>query len=309
MLEKQECEGLEAMELGVDNKGLRGVYAKANFQLGEYICAFPFPSTLLMEDNMKSNMDGIFASIEDPNIRQGLRLLQDFVHHDDASVLWKPYLDTLPVTTDAQFDGTPDFWDEEIIQELQVPRLVEESLRRKHEIARVAHAVGVSQDKLQWATWVGRTRGFSTFKVLRNDGGDEASLQQRAVLLPYLDMLNHNSVSPNASIEVVESPGSYEDSFYALQALTPIFIGDEITICYGTGRETCLDLLSTYGFWLSDDPADEFLLDWSAVDPHWTTSLEQDEVALKEATDATLQTILSLRIHLKQLQERVDEKQ
>lgn len=309
VLEDHECEGFEALELGVDNtSGLRGVYAKLDFSPGEYICAVLFPSTLLLEDNLESSMAGpVFESIEDTNIRQGLRFLQDFCHDETSSKQWQPYLDTLPTTNDEQFDATPDFWGDSVIRQLQIPRLMEESLRRKREIARVANEVGVSMEELQWATWVGRTRGFSTFKVLRNDEGDEATLQQRAVLLPYLDMLNHNGVSPNASIEVVETPGSYEDSFYALQALTPISAGDEITICYGTGRETCLDLLSTYGFWLSDDPADEFMLDWSAVGPQWTTTLEEDQADLKETSDPTLEKVLSLRIHLKQLQERIEK--
>jgi hypothetical protein len=304
ILEEEECEGLEALELGVDENGLRGVFAKLSFQPGEYICALPFPSSLLMEDNLHSDMNGIYETIQDNTIRQGLRLLQDFIHNNDndTRLKWKPYVDTLPTTTNAHFDATPDFWEDDIIHQLQIPRMIEETLARKREMCRVAKQAEISPTDLQWASWVARTRGFSTFKVLRNDEGDEATLQQRAVLLPYLDMVNHNGVEPNASIEVVESPGSYEDSFYALQALTPISVGDEVTISYGTGRETCLDLLSTYGFWLPNDPADEFMLDWSAVNPQWTTTLEEDEIALQEATDTSLQKVLSLRIHLKQLQ-------
>ena len=306
MLEEQECEGLEAIELGYNehHHGLRGMHAKIDFGRGEYICALPFPSALLIEDSLESSTDGIFATIEDSDLRQGLRFLQEFVRDDKASTIWKPYLDTLPTPTDAQFDATPDFWAERVMEELQVPRLMKESLQRKQEIARVAHEAGVAVDDLQWATWVGRTRGFSTFKVLRNEKGDEATLQQRTVLLPLLDMLNHNGVSPNASIEVVESPGSFEDSFCALRALVPISAGDEITISYGTGRETCLDLMSKYGFWLPFDPADEFMLDWSSVDPQWTTTLEQDEATLQETTDLTLRKALSLRVYLKQLQKR-----
>ena len=84
VLEEEECEGLEALELGVDENGLRGVFAKLSFQPGEYICALPFPSSLLLEDNLHSDMNGIYETIQDNSIRQGLRLFQDFVHNNDS---------------------------------------------------------------------------------------------------------------------------------------------------------------------------------------------------------------------------------
>jgi SET domain len=194
-------------------------------------------------------------------------------------------MNCLPKINDAQFDATPDFWEESVIQELQIPRLIETSLERKRE---TAHSLD-----LQWATWIMCSRGFSTFKI-----NQDGSLQRRTVLIPYLDMLNHD-VSPNASIEVVECPGSYQDSFYALQALKSISAGEQITIGYGI-RETSLDLLSKYGFWIPDNPADDFI-DWNMVDPQWTTILEQDKAKLETTTDVTLRQVLLLRIHLKQL--------
>jgi hypothetical protein len=269
-LHKQECEGLETTRLGHDETGLRGIFAAQDFEPGEYICAIPFPATLLVEDNISGDES-----------QGGMRFLETF-YNDDT---YKYYMDYLPKLRDSQFDATPDFWEESVIQQLQIPRIVQKALERKRETAHLPH--------LQWATWIVGSRGFSTFKV-----NPHGSLERKTVLIPYLDMLNHG-LSPNASIEVVECPGSYQDSFYALQALQSILKGEQITINYGI-RETSLDLLAKYGFWIPDNPADDYI-DWDAVDPQWTSTLEQDKATLETTTDATLRKVLLLRIYLKQL--------
>ena len=272
-LQMQECEGLDTTQVAYDEAGVRGIFAKQDFEPGDYICAIPFPATLLIED-----------SIDGDDSQAGLKFLDTFCQEDN----YKYYMNCLPKINDAQFDATPDFWEESVIQELQIPRLIETSLQCKRETAHLLD--------LQWATWIICSRGFSTFKV-----NQDGSLKRRIVLIPYLDMLNH-AVSPNASIEVVECPGSCQDSFYALQALKSISAGEQITIGYGI-RETSLDLLSKYGFWLPDNPADDYI-DWNMVDPQWTTTTEQDKATLETITDGALRQVLLLRIHLKQLRSK-----
>jgi hypothetical protein len=266
---------LDTTRLAYNEAGLRGVFSTQDFAAGDYICAIPFPVTLLVEQD----------SINDDESQAGLRFLDMFCNDDDTDK-YKYYMECLPTLYDSQFDATPDFWDESVILQLQIPRLVEESLKRKRETAYLPH--------LQWATWIIGSRGFSTFKV----NPDGTTLQRKTALIPYLDMLNHG-LSPNASIEVVECPGSYQDSFYALQALESIPKGEQITINYGI-RETSLDLLSKYGFWIPNIPADDYI-DWNAVNPQWTTTLAQDKAVLETTTDATLRQVLLLRIYLKQL--------
>lgn len=272
-LEEQECEGLETTQLGFDAAGLRGIFATEDFEPGDYICAIPFPATLLVSESINS---------DESQVEQGQKFLDKFVDED----AFKYYMDCLPHLGKRQFDATPDFWEESIIQEFQIPRLVKESLDRKRETS--------CKTNLQWAAWIVGSRGFSTFQI---KGGNK--LLKRTVLIPYLDMLNHG-LSPNASIEVVECPGSYQDSFFALQALDHISAGEQITINYGI-RETSLDLISKYGFWIPDNPADEYM-DWKTVDPQWTTTLAQDEAALERTSDATFRQVLLLRIHLKRQQ-------
>jgi hypothetical protein len=66
-----------------------------------------------------------------------------------------------------------------------------------------------------------------------------------------VDFLNHGgtgaSSTTNAALEVVETK-SYDESFYALVATEPIRKGQEIRICYGTGKETSLEIFVKYGF-------------------------------------------------------------
>jgi len=171
--------------------------------------------------------------------------------------------------------------------------------------------------------------GLTTLKVCNNDDDDDVedataaatTILSRTVLLPYLDMLNHDDINdPNTSIEVVvEIPDGCDESFHALRALRPIKAGDQLTISYGTGRETSLDLFSKYGFWTTENPFD-CDIDWdNAAKARWTTSLRQDELSLEKvlldeaggsdndddddnsSLASPQKTILSLRIHLKKL--------
>lgn len=398
--EKEEIEGVDISEiLTNDGAGLRGLFAREGqdaIGVGEYICAVPFTASLLIEDRILSNGDGddddpaggdngvefealLSDNNIDPDVVRGFKFLDSFVAGGEEK--WRCYLDCLPKPMNREksklFDPTPDFWKESDIRKLQVPRMVEESIRRKRDVSKLVAAArgcggngnsdsntggdenigpvlqrasGIARSRwrdffssssstidgsnaaneasvslLQWATWIVRSRGFSTFKLVREEaqdnvgdneadcGGGSSSIQTRTVLLPFLDMINHSD-DPNASIEVVEVPGAYDESFYALQAIRPIESGEEITISYGTGRETSLDLFAKYGFWTNCNPSDEYI-DWdNAVDGQWTTTLDEDIQLLRSLTqsdnsnsDAVMESILNLRIHLKRLQQEKDE--
>jgi hypothetical protein len=325
---------------------VRGLFAtdESSFEAGEYILAIPFSATLFLRDSLNNDSAMIDASdlcevlkgedIES-DVLDGYLFWMKFCLGENEQ--WKPYLDSLPGLYDSNFDPTPDFWSEEEIRQLQIPQLIRDSACRKRDAQRVlaAHrrrfprersSMAMSLEALQWSIWIVRTRAFTSFtlRAAANGGGaseDNESIASvtttaattskevhpRTFLIPIIDMVNHDC-DPNAELEVVDVPGSYDESFFALRAIAPVQPGNPITILYGTGHETSIDLLARYGFFPPDNPAD-LGLDWDLVRPEWTTTSEQDRrelllLANNESQSAATHTALRLRLHLKDLQKR-----
>jgi hypothetical protein len=320
-LEDEECEGLEAMEVGFSKDkeedgaggaGLRGIFAKERLEPGKFICAIPFVSTLLVDETFFAGTSSE-KQLSGERLESALQFLDKFSGEEEGNNnnKWKPYLDCIPKSVnDPNFDPTPDFWSDEEIGQLEVPELVDEMVTRKRGLERMASennsnsdSGGVDLDQLQHAAWVIRTRAFTTLKKAMTLDGTEGLLQ-RTVLIPYLDFVNHDSQQPNAELQVVETK-EYDESFYALAATRPIPKGAEIRLAYGTGKETSLALFGNYGFLPQDNQQNDQqileLLDLESI--NWSTSLEEDEAMLaEEATAGTRKTALSLRVYLKQLQ-------
>ncbi|KAL7579977.1 hypothetical protein ACA910_004970 [Epithemia clementina (nom. ined.)] len=284
---------------------------------------------------------------------------------------YKAYIDCLPkmmVEDSSSWNEitTPDFWTLDEVDQIPVPRLRELTRFRKNLVQEMAHLVppqlsttlstarnlnhgsGTSNDNavqaelLQWATWVIRTRAFTTFRrvsqvdEIRGDSEPAAAatatasttqLQKRCFLLPLLDLVNHaNAEDANVALEVLETPGDLDSSMFALRAIHDISTGDELTMTYGTGLETSLDLLDRYGFWLENystanenqdasegsqksdgHNASEALifgndhrLDWSLVEDAWkanvannTATQQPNHPCSKESSDYDSNVLLS----------------
>ena len=122
------------------------------------------------------------------------------------------------------------------------------------------------------------------------------------VLLPYLDMINHSSDNPNAELHLIDP--EKDDAWFAIRATRPIKKGKEITISYGaSGAETSVGLLMNYGFVPEENKIDTLLLRNGGEDcidslDGWSTSLEEDEAQLSQATGNEV-NILKLRTKLK----------
>lgn len=284
-LESEECEGLRATEIGFHPKSkLRGVFAKESFEEGEFVVAIPFVSTLLIDESFAKDSSEIEKAYQfHIKHRRGVE-----------SSKWKPYLDCLP-TRESHFSATADFWEDDAIEALQIPRLIQETLQRKRAIHGLTeHNPDITFNELQFTTWLVRSRAFSTFKAT-TDGREQTTLRSRSVFIPYIDFVNHSTKS-NVEIQVIET-ASDDESFFALAATCRIAVGMEILLSYGTGRENTLDLFSKYGFYTKNNPNDANLDFNSAV---WTTTLKEDENSAKLAS-STMNDALTLRAHLKQI--------
>ena len=268
-LEEQECEGTESLAIGWtlrtdDNDDrLRGLFSTEDFQTGEFLFAIPLPATLLVQeiiihgdDNDDNDSIGNGEECSDEEMKQAVAFLDLFL----TNPTWEPCINCLPRVDQASFDGTPDFWTPQALKRFPVPLLRQRSRERYRRVQRESSKKREYPTKqLQWALWIIRSRGFTSLKQLV--GG---KIRERTMLLPLIDMINHDGENPNACIEVIETD-SYDTSFIALQAHRPIARGEQITLRYGTGFENSLELLDKYGFFTRDNPNDE-RIDWDLVD-------------------------------------------
>jgi hypothetical protein len=127
-------------------------------------------------------------------------------------------------------------------------------------------------------------------------------------------MANHRSKEFNAAITILDP--EKDEAWFALQVTRNIPIGKEITVAYGSGADTSIELLLNYGFVEPGNPMDAYLLkkekknqntpeDCIATISDWTTTLDEDKAMLAAMTenddDANhLQNILRFRIQMKE---------
>ena len=315
-LKKEECEGIGAeggTEIGICGAtGRRGLFAADDYQSGEMMLGIPFPCGLTLA------MDDIsIGESSDPEL--GLRLLKLLTDHKsgngkDSSVDFGPYFESFP-TQEEHFDATPDFWTVPEIEQLELPPIIEKALERKEGIGRLAQSQNVNESELQFATWLVKSRGFTLLKpMIVTNSPDTAntddtmeepqtSIVSKTVLMPYLDMINHiNPESANAELQVLETK-TEDESFYALQATRSIRKGAEITIAYGTGKESTVDLLASYGFVPNKNTRDAKFMAEKWSDHSWSTTLEEDEANLENLSgdpgNEVVKQILQFRIRMK----------
>lgn len=312
-LEEEEVEGLDRLDVGSDDNGLRGVFAKEAIQQGEYICAIPFVSTILVDETF------VETTKEDAYLQSASKI-ENAVHFLEISQKeqekWHAYFDCLPSTRNNHFHATPDFWSREEIGELEVPLIVDDVLSRKAELEKLAQAGDWELNRLQVASWLVQSRAFTTLKKAIELDPDNAEnitkegLLQRTVMIPFLDFLNHASLGANTELQVVETK-AYEESFYALTAICNIEKGTELRLQYGTGKETSMELFAKYGFLPQHNTQNDDAFLQTAAPVSWSTTLEDDKEKLKQilqdetkSADATIaiqKQILSFRIYTKEL--------
>ncbi|KAL9187041.1 hypothetical protein ACHAXT_010761 [Thalassiosira profunda] len=306
-----------------NEQGLRGLHATKDARSGAIVVEIPYDAALLVGDTLWATIfddfDGIPGSEgwdeEDlDDAYQGLNFLQTLRNDPE----YAPYVESLPEKPASSEEAglTPDFWPEESIRQLEVPAYVQKILDRKRIVEEVAKKNGVDEHDLRWATWMIRSRRFTTWNMIDDPNAEDESLfgviprrnkieQIQGFLLPLIDMANH-AHDPNAALKISVNRWTREfddTSTFALRALRPIKRGEEVTIAYGDGDRTSLDFLDKYGFFLEGNPADE-TIDWDELGPEFTTSLAEDEAelaALEGSASAIRQTTLSLRVLMKRL--------
>ena len=299
-------------EIGYDENGFRGLYATKAFKKGDIICKIPSDCALALAD------PSVAAENEMSVVDGAVNYLQWYAMNPQARAMWSPYIDTLP-TREANFDPTPDFYSDEEIAQLEFPMIVKQALERKEQLAEAAQKTNIPIDDLQFSTWLVSSRSFS-IKITIDDsdlvrettGSDDLKGNSAAykvkeqglrVLLPYLDMINHESHNFNSELHLIDP--EKDDAWFAIRATRPIKKNKEITISYGAaGVETSVGLLMNYGFIQDENKFDSLLLKNGGDDcidsaEGWTTSLEDDEQQLAAGVSGNMANVLRFRTKMK----------
>ena len=305
-LQKQKAD-IQNVDVGFDpNTQRRGLFATKNFKKGQIICKIPSDCALALSDPAKKGEDA-------PTVAHGgANLLRMYIQDPQQRDIWAFYLDTLPQSPGS--DATPDFMDSSEIDLLEFPRVVERAKERKQQIQELATANNIPVDDLQYATWIVSSRAFPI--SLSSDDITAATFDERGqviakadrkwirVLVPYIDLANHNS-DPNAKLTLIDP--QKDDAWFALEALRPISQGKEICIAYGSGVDSTAELFLNYGFVPTENKIDALMLkkggdDAIASIDGWSTTLEEDRAMLEMTSedDVNLRKILSFRIKLKE---------
>lgn len=320
-LTAQKSMGVEqgVVEIGFqENSQQRGLFATTNIKKGQVVCMIPSDLALALSDPAKFGEDA-------PTWAHGGRNFLSMYWNDaTARSMWSPYLDTLPTRESPCFTATPDFFSDEEIELLEFPRLINNVRKRKADIAQLAQEDGLDYDELQFATWLVSSRAFNVNLSENDNGGGEQDeeiqyddrgqvitkagkgLKSIRVLVPFLDMVNGESSSPNCRFTMIDP--KKDEAWFALEANRPISAGKEITISYRSGIYSSVELLLNYGFVPKENKVDNFMLKKggegaiTSLDG-WTTTLEEDQTMAKMMEgeeDSPLKKILAFRTKLKE---------
>lgn len=238
-----------------DTEMLRGVVAMRDVKKGENIVRIPY------EVAVNLGQEG-----GDPTL-PALELLRDYCQvlgsssETATNSQRKSYFDMLPPFRGDDCLGSTDFFSGEALEALQAPLVVEETLKRRgrsktrfeQDIANDAtfpswiDGTPVTEEHLQWAVWL------ITSRVLTVQGDAEEGKSYR-LLIPFLDMCNHDRNSPH-----VLSGRAVPGGDLKIVAGAAVKAGEQINICYGGGVAGNDRFLQDYGFLDSDGGADKIV--------------------------------------------------
>lgn len=319
--------------IGLKENGQRGLFANKNFEKkggGQILCKIPSDCALALSDPAKKGQDA-------PTIAHGgANLWTMYLSSQDAAdekrrQIFGPYLDTLPKRDDVT-TPTPDFLSLDELQLLEFPRMIHKAQERLAQIQQVSQETGIPFDDVQYATWLVSSRALPLAISADNetmaefdDRGQVVSKANRQwirVLVPLLDMVNHQSQNPNAKWTLIDP--QKDAAWFALESIRPIAAGQEITMAYGSGVDSSVELYQNYGIVLPPSQPrhfiDTLMLKKGGDDclnsiQDWTTTLQEDErmlemllsqdktdsaAAAADAATVNLKKILAFRIKLKQ---------
>jgi hypothetical protein len=224
-----------------DGIKLRGIVALKDMKKGDVMIRIPYSLAVNL------GQEGV-----DPT-GPAVTLLRDYCEtlgKEGASTTSekRAYFEMLPPFRGDDCLGTTDFFSGEALEALQNPLVVEETIKRREKCcARFSMDIddsfpkwidgtSVTEEHLRWAVWL------ITSRVLTVQGDAEEDKSYR-LLIPFLDMCNHDRSSPHVLTGRAVPGGELK-----VVAGTIVKEGDQINICYGGGQAGNDRFLQDYGF-------------------------------------------------------------
>uniref|UniRef100_A0A7S1FT81 SET domain-containing protein n=1 Tax=Corethron hystrix TaxID=216773 RepID=A0A7S1FT81_9STRA len=247
---------------------LRGVVALRDLKKGEEILAVPYEMAL---DLGREGADPTLPAVA---------LLQEICRGGKARSEHRPveragYLAMLPPFLGADCRGSTDFWSEAALDALQCPFVADET-RSRRELVRLRHerdcaplvpdrdgerigdgstlalpgpedpvgavfaeaeaAEHAAELHLRWATWLVTSRVLTV-------QGPAGSNSARRLMIPFVDMCNHDRSSPHVLSGRAEPGGMLK-----VIAGRDVVAGEQVNICYGGGVAGNDRFVQDYGF-------------------------------------------------------------
>jgi hypothetical protein len=224
-----------------DGMKLRGIVALKDMKKGDVMIRIPYSLAVNL------GQEGV-----DPT-GPGVALLRDYCEtlgKEGASTTSekRAYFEMLPPFRGDDCLGTTDFFSGEALQALQNPLVVEETIKRREKCCerfsmdiddsfpKWIDGTSVTEEHLRWAVWL------ITSRVLTVQGDAEEEKSYR-LLIPFLDMCNHDRSSPHVLTGRAVPGGELKVVAGAI-----VKEGDQINICYGGGQAGNDRFLQDYGF-------------------------------------------------------------
>ena len=288
---------------------LRGIVALTDIKKGDDIINIPYHLAI-----------NLGPQGGDPTIPAG-QLLRDYCECHGTEREPLAYYKMLPEYQGSDCLGSTDFYSDAALDALQSPMIVDETLQRRtltrlrynQTIANDSNfpswidGTPVTADHLAWAVWI------ITSRVLTVQG-DASSEQTYRLLIPYLDMCNHDGSSPH-----VLTGRACEGGQLKIVAGAPIKAVSSVNIQYGVAGND--RFIQDYGFLdaqgfrvvaqqllgkmrIREGPyLNKFLPDAErerTLARLRETTMAQDETLLQETTDSQMRLAIEYRWRLKQ---------
>ena len=132
--------------------------------------------------------------------------------------------------------GSSDFWSDEDLTALHLPHVASEAGARKDSIAEYASSEGIEPGDLSHAAWLVTSRCLTV-------EGEQDSGERKKLLIPFLDMCNHDRRSPHV-LTGRAAPGGV----LKVLAGKDVKKGEQVCIRYGGGGEGNDRFIQDYGF-------------------------------------------------------------
>lgn len=205
---------------------LRGVVSLRFIKKGETMIEIPFEAAYDLGVVSNNNNDPTNAAIT----------LSDLLKKTKENDGDHSYFSMLPRQHSSEISTTTDYFSDDALSALQLPFVKSETVRRLEKLKESATSPD-HYEELKLAL------SYVTSRVLTVEGPESEYGERHSLLIPMIDMCNHDRDSPH-----VLSGRAASGSKLRVVAGKDVLAGEQINICYGGGHAGNDRFVQDYGF-------------------------------------------------------------